>query len=132
MRLLLAAPKNKTMLGQFPPEQLMEKPPGTFAPKITLIDNTKDRTPNPPMPLDTWGNPIIFVPAAGLCGGAGADNSMWVGGPRNDASAKKVVAAPTASELGPIRSADGRPFWASAGPDGDFRTGDDNVYSFEN
>jgi hypothetical protein len=25
----------------------------------------------------------------------------------------------------------GRPFWASAGPDGDFAKGDDNIYSFE-
>ena len=24
-----------------------------------------------------------------------------------------------------------RPFFASAGPDGDFRTGDDNLYSFD-
>jgi hypothetical protein len=29
------------------------------------------------------------------------------------------------------RSKSWRPFFASAGPDGDFQTGDDNVYSFE-
>lgn len=31
-----------------------------------------------------------------------------------------------------FRSPDERPFWASAGPDGNFATHDDNVYSFEN
>lgn len=31
-----------------------------------------------------------------------------------------------------VKSPDGRPFWVSAGPDGDFATHDDNVYSFEN
>ena len=31
-----------------------------------------------------------------------------------------------------IKAPDGRPFWASAGPDGSFTNGDDNVYSFEN
>ena len=30
-----------------------------------------------------------------------------------------------------IRSPDNRPFFASAGPDGDFSKGDDNLYSFE-
>jgi hypothetical protein len=30
-----------------------------------------------------------------------------------------------------IHSPDGRPFFASAGPDGDFSNGDDNLYSFE-
>lgn len=31
-----------------------------------------------------------------------------------------------------VTSPDSRPFWVSAGPDGDFQTHDDNVYSFEN
>ena len=45
---------------------------------------------------------------------------------------KDPAAALAANELRQIRSPDNRPFWASAGPDGDFRTGDDNMYSFEN
>jgi hypothetical protein len=54
------------------------------------------------IPLDAWGNPIIFVPAGGLAG----------------------------VHVDPVRSPDGRPFFASAGADGDFATGDDNLYSF--
>jgi len=33
---------------------------------------------------------------------------------------------------GSIKAPDNRPFFVSAGPDGNFATGDDNVYSFEN
>ena len=57
--------------------------------------------------LDAWTNPIIFVPGTGLAG-------VNVGG------ASKTIQAPN-----------NRPFFVSAGPDGDFSLGDDNLYSFE-
>lgn len=60
---------------------------------------------------DGWGNPIIFVPAGGIY-------DVLVAGQNRDIN-------------NPVKSPDGRPFFASAGPDGDFHTGDDNVYSFE-
>ncbi len=62
---------------------------------------------NGPVLLDGWGNPIIWVPGAGV----------------------KVNVGATATV---IKAPDGRPFFASAGPDGDFSKGDDNVYSFQN
>jgi prepilin-type N-terminal cleavage/methylation domain-containing protein len=136
MGLLLASPKNKTAVGQFPAQGLMEKVPGTFTTKLTVANPpTTDRTPVPTIPLDPWGNPIVFVPAAGLCGAdAAGPSAMYVGGTDPaDSNTRQVVALPSgAKQTGPIRSPDGRPFWASAGPDGDFRTGDDNLYSFEN
>jgi prepilin-type N-terminal cleavage/methylation domain-containing protein len=55
-----------------------------------------------PVPLDAWGNPIIFV----------------MGGVLNVNGAQ-------------IHSPDYHPFFASAGPDGNFAKGDDNLYSFE-
>ena len=59
---------------------------------------------------DGWGNPLIFVPGdAGL----GIDRD-------NDGTYDVTVHAPN-----------DRPFWASAGPDGDFTKDDDNLYSFE-
>lgn len=64
---------------------------------------------NPPILLDGYENPIIVVPSGGLAG----------------VSLNGVV-QPV------ITSPDGKPFFASAGPDGNFQTGDDNVYSFEN
>jgi type II secretory pathway pseudopilin PulG len=82
-----------------------------------------------PIPLDAWGNPIIFVPGGGLnvhlisitgaaeYPAAPTPNSIVIS-PEGQVSAGTVVTA-------------GRPFWASAGPDGDFMKGDDNLYSFE-
>jgi hypothetical protein len=62
---------------------------------------------------------------------------MVIGGKPGDTDAKAVVAVdpaqnPPPNSIRQIRSPDNRPFWASAGADGDFRTGDDNMYSFEN
>jgi hypothetical protein len=63
--------------------------------------------------LDAWGHPLLFVPGGGLMGVKRADG-----------------VANTYTD--PIKSPDERPFWASAGADGNFATGDDNLYSFEN
>jgi hypothetical protein len=60
----------------------------------------------PWLPLDDWGNPIIFVPSGGLRMTTATGRPFVVTSPR------------------------GGPFWASAGPDGDLSTPDDNVYSF--
>jgi prepilin-type N-terminal cleavage/methylation domain-containing protein len=60
-----------------------------------------------PVMIDGWGNPIIFVPS-------GALGNVTAGG-----------------GTGTMKSPDGRPFWASAGPDGIMSQGDDNMYSFE-
>lgn len=58
------------------------------------------------VPVDAWGNPIIMVPSAvvGVKSG-GKQVTVW---------------APTS-----------QPYFMSAGPDGRFDTGDDNVYSWE-
>ncbi len=64
----------------------------------------------PSVLMDGWDYPIIAVPSTGLA-------NVKLNG----------VAQPN-----PIRSPDGKPFFASPGPDGSFEKGDDNVYSFEN
>ena len=85
-----------------------------------------------PMLLDGWNNPIIFVPATGLhlqmLNGASAYNGT--------ATQNWIIVSPEGRVSGngtanPIVVTPGRPFWASAGPDGDFSKGDDNIYSFE-
>lgn len=55
-----------------------------------------------PVMVDAWHHPIIFVPAAGLVARSGI-----------------------------VANASAAPFWASAGSDGEFGSGDDNVYSFD-
>lgn len=53
--------------------------------------------------------------------------------PTGYASNNTAQPAGYTSNLGTaLRSPDRQPFWVSAGPDGNFQTHDDNVYSFEN
>ena len=159
LMLMQQAPSVRTMIQQLPASNLMEPVPaglGNPPAGVKLLIQRPDGTvgayagvaakPVPPLVLDAWGNPIIFVPAGGLCGGKGGDSdplTMYVGGRAGEKDsagnlvAKMVVSVDPGQQPGPnqlrqIRSPDNRPFWASAGPDGDFRTGDDNVYSFEN
>jgi hypothetical protein len=76
-------------------------------------------TPNiTPLVLDAWGNPIIFVPGSGLIVYSKA-------GGHSDATKGYIY------QVVLIQSPDHKPFFASAGPDGDFSNGDDNIYSFE-
>jgi len=60
------------------------------------------------VPVDGWGKGMRFV-------GGGLTN-VTVGGQSNQT----------------ITGSNGHPFWVSAGPDGSFENGDDNVYSFGN
>lgn len=67
------------------------------------------------IPIDGWGNPILFVPSGGLT---------------------KVALTATNGAATTITSPDNRPFWASAGPDGNVGSSlttyaDDNLYSFD-
>jgi prepilin-type N-terminal cleavage/methylation domain-containing protein len=80
--------------------------------------------PSSPVILDGWNNPIIFVPVGGL---QGVYVNIVVNGVNPTTGQRQ---APSGTPSGTITSPDGRPFWASAGPDGDFVRGDDNIYSF--
>lgn len=74
--------------------------------------------------LDAWNNPIIWVP--------GALTNVTAGGQTGRMVTSTGVVDATQFPVNRPLPAGARPFFASAGPDGDFRTGDDNVYSFEN
>ncbi len=85
--------------------------------KGLLCQNVAGKKPEPVVPfvfVDGWNNPIIYVPASGLPGVTMPDPAT-VG-----------ARFPAAT----ITSPDGQPFWASAGADGNFSTGEDNLYSF--
>lgn len=77
----------------------------TFNPTGSTVTITK------PVLLDGWRKPLLYVGSAGLT---------------------NALSDATGSTPRTIKSPDGRPFWVSAGPDGNFRTHDDNLYSFEN
>ena len=102
-KVLLLSPENATAYGKLPAKALVAG---------------SSTTSQPAALADGWGNPIIFVPSSGLSGvkiGSFSSNGA------TSASSNTVT----------ITAPDNRPFWASPGPDGDFSTGDDNVYSFQ-
>ena len=143
-------PANKQMFTKLPSRQIHGvadeelQAPFVLLPKATDGGTTTPpaggsdaRAIDPPLVLDAWGNPIIFVGSRGLAGvdlakkpgTAGLDPGDFDQPGRRVTSVGVVVDNATL-DTGPI-PAGARPFFASAGPDGNFRTGDDNVYSFQ-
>jgi prepilin-type N-terminal cleavage/methylation domain-containing protein len=116
MALLNSIPKNNQMIAQLPARSLL-----TGAANPTLDPNL-----NAPILLDGWKNPIIYVSAAGLVVNLPDSTTKM--------PAKYTVRTsgiyPNKNPLPPITALD-RPFFASAGPDGNFQNGDDNIYSFQ-
>ena len=106
---------------------------------------------DPPMLVDAWGGPILYVPPGGLDGvtfeahgpaelhRVTSKGALEPGVDTDPATAdglRKLIndAATSPAPPQPLDIARGRglrPFFASAGPDGFFTTGDDNLYSFE-
>jgi prepilin-type N-terminal cleavage/methylation domain-containing protein len=92
---LLLNPKNLSIYNQLPQAR-----------KLTSLNG---KTLSPPLFLDGFGNPILFVPPGGLTG-VNTGNSTGI-------TIQSNPSAPTY-------------FWVSAGADGNFQQGDDNIYSF--
>jgi type II secretory pathway pseudopilin PulG len=113
---LRSVPANRDVMTKMPPEKIIKWSAPTVVPQVppnggSMTPPAVASTTQVPIVVDSWNNPIIFVPAQGMSG-------VTAGG------VTYTVAAP-------LKSPDGRPFFASAGPDGSFAKGDDNVYSFE-
>ena len=85
------------------------------------------------MLLDGWGNPILLVPPSGLMVNIKDEANSKSGNTVYNAYVVRTSGtypySATGSGLPPLTAAD-RPFFASAGADGDFSLGEDNVYSF--
>jgi prepilin-type N-terminal cleavage/methylation domain-containing protein len=175
MQLLLQVPNNRQAIAKLGQEALLKNPEQGHAtvgheivtnagPNLMLADpvtgGPKPALPKPalangaitpPVPVDTWGNPIILVPAAGLNVATtysaaeaykpGRIVSQAAGAGPYYRALKSIQGAPPTDKnsweqlpagYNPVfTSPDRRPFFCSAGNDGDFRTPDDNVYSFE-
>jgi hypothetical protein len=114
---MIRIPKNNSSLLSLPSRQLMVIP----TPPVPASATTQP----PPLVLDAWSNPVLFVPSGGLTGVSLNSNPGGTFTVRSSG-----VYAETNGVAQPPTSKD-RPFWASAGPDGDFSKGDDNIYSFE-
>lgn len=106
----------------------------TTAPPSDATNWVKDTSPIAPLIKDAWGNPIIFVPGSGL-------RVRLLNGEKQYSDPKVITAIVVSPEgrvfidpngiKAPYTVTPGRPFFASAGPDGNFSFGDDNIYSFE-
>jgi type II secretory pathway pseudopilin PulG len=133
---LAQIPANRSSIQQLPPEQMLRV--SEPAPPAGLTRDATTGEPNPPVMVDGWGNPIIFVPPGGL------DGVIIDGVSYRITSAGIFPSTTPVADLPQSR----RAFFASAGPDGAFdfidvngngtfnagvdrAAGDDNLYSFE-
>jgi prepilin-type N-terminal cleavage/methylation domain-containing protein len=130
MRVLLTVPENREALAKLPAERRY------------VITDPNGNAIDPPLLADSYGEPIYFVPQAGLCmsgignpagtgllppyyihvsisavSGATNINNIWPTVIRSDG---RVHISPADSPLSdPIAPPNPLPFWVSAGPDDD-------------
>lgn len=113
MARILSLPENKTAMAKISTKMLPTWLTVAGAPATNIL-------------LDAWGNPIIYVPASGLVNvQLKSDSTKYYRVQSTGVQSYTTFNSP------PVANANARPFFASAGPDGDFAKGDDNIYSFE-
>lgn len=123
MGMMTGVPAVSQMLQRLPANAIATNPnkSGTLnMGSLTFVGNNTTAL-RPPLVVDSWDNPIIFVPAGGL-------DQVNVAGTTVRITSRGAIGAGTLT----APTAGARPFFASAGPDGSFASGDDNLYSFEN
>ena len=134
MVFLMRLPAVSQAISKLPSTKLLTIPSMDGFAQLSFVTSANGNVSGPVM-LDGWGNPIIFVPAGGLVTKvSGTPN----GAPVLVRSSGTIVLTGglTAKSPPPLKDND-HPFWASAGPDGDFyggantNGGDDNIYSFQ-
>jgi hypothetical protein len=118
MQILEQVPANRSLMQTVQSKRVLESTSG--AP--TTMDQAGA------ILLDGWGNPILFVPAAGL--EVNIINQANPSGPPLVYLVRTSGTIPMPATPPPPGPTD-RPFFASAGQDGDFSIGEDNVYSFQ-
>jgi prepilin-type N-terminal cleavage/methylation domain-containing protein len=115
-------PSTRSMIGQLPGNAMLSAATGTLGVNANItgwFDSDAKGDAALPVVVDGWKNPIIYVPSGGLTG-------VILG--RQVPATILQTALPGGTTV-VVRSIDGRPFFASAGQDGNFQYGDDNLYS---
>lgn len=125
LQFLTRVPANKQLLTQLPSKQVHGLSDGPKGDKL-LPSPAGTRTIDPPLVLDAWNNPVIFVGSDGL---AGVRFEGRAGEFRVTSAGVFPFGGDPLDTTGLPKTR--RPFFASAGPDGEFVTGDNNQYSFE-
>ena len=140
MVFLMRLPAVSQAISKLPSTKLLTIPSMDGFAQLSFVTSANGNVSGPVM-LDGWGNPLIFVPAGGLVtkvsGGPGQNGTQIVLVRSSGVIPLNTSANPyTAKNPPPLKDND-HPFWASAGPDGDFyggtntNGGDDNIYSFQ-
>ena len=133
LQMLNRIPANKQTLTKLPGKQIHGLADAADNGKL-LPDGGSEKRIDPPLVLDGWNNPIIFVGSGGLRDVNLVPRTSGTTGGGTSAGFEKPDQTITSAGVfprGAVLPASARPFFASAGPDGDFRLGDDNLYSFE-
>jgi len=149
MSRLLAMSNNRATMTKIPASGLLGKPPSAISILSTgTTANPTASAPNPPLLLDGWGSPIVFVPSSGLRGVATGSPATYSSGTlyrRGDVAIAPAQekgpdgnlytineiftwisntpgsgVSPPASQWGGVCSPSLQPFFASSGPDGIF------------
>jgi prepilin-type N-terminal cleavage/methylation domain-containing protein len=118
MYLLLHIPANRTTVLSIQSKRILEAQSGSASASID----------QGPILLDGWGNPIIFVPRGGIHVYL-TDHST--NPPKNSIYVVRSTGVFPVGNVDPPLTGNERPFWASAGEDGKFQQGEDNIYSFQ-
>ena len=132
-QMLNRIPANKQTMTKLPGKQVHGLADGTDNGRL-MPDGGSEKRIDPPLVLDGWNNPIIFVGAGGLRDVNLVPRTSGTTGGGTSAGFEKpdqIITSAGVFPRGAVVPASARPFFASAGPDGDFRLGDDNLYSFE-
>jgi prepilin-type N-terminal cleavage/methylation domain-containing protein len=103
---LMTLPGNKSIITKLAPEAFLKDP----ATKLPM---------SPPILLDAWNSPILFAPGRTS---TSPGNNQW-------GVSRMVNSTAQAPQF--FQPPNGKGVFVSAGPDGDFSKGDDNLYSFE-
>lgn len=122
-------PANKQLMTKIPSKQVHGSANGSKGKTPTKLTPSNDANAiDPPIILDAWNNPIVFVGKYGL---EGVNLVPKKGSTDGYEFPDQTILSAGRIKTGGTLPRTTRPFFASAGPDGDFRTGDDNLYSFE-
>jgi type II secretory pathway pseudopilin PulG len=117
--ILIHMPANRTEFQNFPPKRLLEVPPSASGSPTTPPNL------NQAVILDGWGNPIVIVPKGGI------HVTISTSGTTQNYLVRSTGTTLLTSSTDPPMTGSERPFFASAGQDGDFTKGEDNIYSFQ-
>jgi len=115
---LIAMPSNRKIVDNLPHDVFLMQP------------NQPEQAYKPPLFLDGWGNPIMYAPRRAAPLPKNPNTAPSKPRPKDNELEWGVEGLTINGESGYfLQPADGKGLWISAGPDGDFSTGDDNVYS---